>query len=97
MVYQHGETPAEIQRAHDLVLEAIALDEEHGRARWLAAASEDRKLLYEHRPQKWGTQYTLVDGVWILWPVDPAITDDWEVPPLAVSLERAAQMNASAK
>jgi hypothetical protein len=41
------------------------------------------------------------NGVWIVWPVDPAITDEqrdeWEVPPLAVSLQRAAQMNAPTK
>ncbi|MCE9573324.1 MAG: hypothetical protein K8W52_09220 [Deltaproteobacteria bacterium] len=101
MVYQHGDTPAEIQRAHDLALKAVALDPDHGLARWLAAASEDRKLMYEHRAQKWGTQYKKLDGEWIVWPVDPAITDeqrdDWEVPPLAVSLQRAAQMNAPAK
>lgn len=47
-----------------------------------------------------GTQYKKVDGAWIVWSVDPAITDAqraaWEVPPLAEAEARAAQMNARA-
>lgn len=99
MVYQHGSTADEIQRAHDLAARAVELDPGHDAAKWLAAASEDRKLMYEHKPQKWGTQFQKVDGKWILWPVDPAITDDqrdaWNVPPLADAQAHAAQMNAS--
>jgi hypothetical protein len=98
MVYQHGDSPDEIQRAHDLALAAVALDPTHGAAKWLAAASEDRKLVYENRPQKWGTQYTLIDGAWALWPVDPAISDaqraEWNVRPLADALALAGQINA---
>jgi len=99
MVYQHGESVDEIQRAHDLAVKAVELDPSHGSAKWLAAASEDRKLMYEHKPQKWGTQYKKIDGTWIVWPVDPAITDaqrdEWNVPPLAEAQARAAQMNAA--
>jgi hypothetical protein len=98
MVYQHGDGPAEIQRAHDLAVKAIELDPTHHAARWLAAAAEDRKLMYEHKAQKWGTQYKKIDGNWIVWPVDPAITDDqraeWDVQPLADAEAHAAQMNA---
>lgn len=99
-VYQHGETPVEIQRAHDLAVRAVEVDPDHEQARWLAAASEDRKLMYEHKAQKWGTQYKKIDGAWLVWPVDPAITDAqraaWEVPPLVEAEARAAQMNARA-
>lgn len=98
MVYQHGETPDDIQRAHDLALKAVELDPRHDDARWLAAASEDRKLMYEHKPQKWGTQYKRIDGVWIVWEVDPSITDDqrdeWNVQPLADARAHAAELNA---
>lgn len=101
MVFQHGETPDDIQRAHDLAVQAVQLDPEHDRARWLAAASEDRKLSYENKPQKWGTQYKKVDGRWIVWPCDPSITDaerdDWNVPPLAHAQQHAAEMNAKLK
>jgi len=99
MVYQHGDAVAEIQRAHDLAVQAVALDPTYDQAKWLAAASEDRKLMYEHKAQKWGTQYKKVDGAWIVWPVDPAITDaqrdEWNVPPLADALAHAARMNAA--
>jgi hypothetical protein len=98
MVYQHGDRPEEIQRAHDLALQAVALDPTHDRARWLAAAAEDRRLMYDGKPQKWGTQLKKLDGVWVVWQVDPTITDAmreaWNVPPLAESQANAARMNA---
>lgn len=98
MVYQHGDAPDEIQRARDLALKAVALDPLLDSARWLAAAAEDRKLMYEHKPQKWGTQSHRVDDKWVLWPVDPAITDDqraeWNVPPLHISEAQVTEMNA---
>jgi hypothetical protein len=49
MVYQHGSTPAEILRARDLALKAVALDATHARAKWLAAAAEDRVLMRASR------------------------------------------------
>ncbi len=98
LVYQHGETPEEIQRARDLALKAVELDPEHDQARWLSAAAEDRKLMFEKKPQKWGTQFRKIDGVWVVWEVDPAITDaqrdEWNVPTLAEAQARAARMNA---
>jgi hypothetical protein len=98
MVYQHGNSPDEIQRAHDLAVKAAELDPKHDAARWLAAAAEDRKLMYEKKPQKWGTQFRKVDGKWVLWQVDPSITDEqrdeWNVPPLAEAQATAERMNA---
>ncbi len=98
MVYQHGDTPDEIQRAHDLAVKAVELDPDHDAAKWLAAASEDRKLMYEGKPQKWGTQYKRINGTWVVWQVDPTITDAqreaWNVQPLADAQAHAAQMNA---
>jgi len=98
MVFQHGNSPDEIQRAHDLAVKAVELDPDHDAAKWLAAASEDRKLMYEHKPQKWGTQYKKIDGVWVVWPVDPTITDAqrdaWNVQPLAAAQAHAAALNA---
>jgi hypothetical protein len=98
MVYQHGDSPDEIQRAHDLAIKAVELDPKHSAARWLAAAAEDRRLMYEKKPQRWGTQFQRQNGVWVLWPVDPATTDEqraeWNVPPLAAAKARAEAMNA---
>ena len=99
MVYQHGDTPDDAGRAHDLALAAVKLDPGHDTARWLAAASLDRQLMYQGKPQRYGTQYKRLDGVWTVWDVDPTVTDDeraaWNVPPLAEALARAAAMNAA--
>jgi hypothetical protein len=101
MVYQHGETGDEIQRAHDLAVKAVELDPGLDAAKWLAAASEDRKLMYEGKPQKWGTQYKKIDGTWVLWQVDPTITDDqrdqWNVQPLADAQGYVIQLNENAR
>jgi hypothetical protein len=47
-------------------------------------------------PQKYGTQYRSVGGRWVLYPVDPATSDEerarWDVPPLAEALRRAEEM-----
>jgi hypothetical protein len=98
MVYQHGTTPRQAARAHELALKAVELDPNNDKARWLAAASEDRRLMYEKKPQRYGTQYTRKDGVWVLWDVEPSVTDEerarWNVPPLAEAMERAKRMNA---
>lgn len=98
MVFQHGGTPAHAQHAHDLAMQAVKLDENNDGARWLAAASLDRKLMYEGKPQRYGTQFRRTDGPWVLWEVDPAVTDaeraEWNVPSLAEQRKRVAAMNA---
>lgn len=85
MVFQHGETPDDAWRAHELANQAAALG--HRPGRWLAAAAYDRWLMYQGRPQKYGTQYRAAAGRWALWMVEPATTDAeraaWDVPPLA--------------
>ena len=86
IVFQHGESLADIERAHELALKAVELDPEFDVARWLVAASEDRMLKFEKKPQKWGTQYDVVDGKWVLYEVDPTTTNEeraeWNVPPI---------------
>ncbi|HEU0030131.1 MAG TPA: hypothetical protein VFQ53_05845 [Kofleriaceae bacterium] len=100
MVFQHGDTPDEIQHAYDYARRAVELDPTHDTARWLMAAALDRKLMYEKKPQKYGTQYQKAgpDAPWVLYEVDPATTDDEReemgVPPLAEARARAEQMNA---
>jgi hypothetical protein len=97
MVFQHGDTDAEIAESHELSLKAVELDPEHPTARWLAAASEDRLLMRQGKPQHYGTQFKKVDGKWVLHDVDPAVTDDeraeWDCPPLAQARKRAEKMN----
>lgn len=97
MVFQHGNEPDEVWRAHEWALRAVELDPDHSSARWLAAAAQDRYLMYQDKPQKYGTQYRLVDGLWILWDVDPTTTDEeraeWNVPPIDEARRRAEGMN----
>lgn len=98
MVFQHGDKPEDHDRAHAWCLEALKLDPDLKSARWLAAASKDRALMWRGQPQLYGTQFKKVDGKWILWEVDPSITDEerakWGVPPLSVARERVEKLNA---
>lgn len=98
MVFQHGSTVEELARAHEFAGKALALQPDNGRARWLFAASKDRLLMRQEKPQLYGTQFSKVDGRWVLYPVDPSITDEerarYNVPPLAAARARAEQMNA---
>jgi hypothetical protein len=94
MVFQHGETPEDYQRARDLAMHAAELG--HRPGRWLAAAAQDRWLMHQGRPQKYGTQYMAKGEVWELYKVDPETTDaeraEWDVPPLAQARARAEEM-----
>jgi hypothetical protein len=51
------------------------------------------------KPQLYGTQFQRVNGTgpWILWDVDPAVTDEerakWDVPPLARAKARVVALN----
>jgi len=98
MVLQHGSEPEHFRTAHEWALRAVELDPDHDRAKWLAAATEDRYLMNLGKPQKYGTQFRKEgDGRWALYQVDPSITDaeraEWNVPPLHESQSRAEQMN----
>jgi hypothetical protein len=98
MVFQHSVKPEDHDLAHAWCLEALKLDPGLSKARWLAAASKDRALMWRGKPQLYGTQFKKVDGKWILWEVDPSITDEerakWGVPPLSVAKERVEKLNA---
>jgi hypothetical protein len=91
MVFQHGDSPDDYQRAHELALRAAELG--HRPGRWLAAAALDRWLMHQGRPQKYGTQYRLSGDGYELYEVDPATTDEeraeWDVPPLTEARRRA--------
>ena len=98
MVYQHGTEVPEYDEAHRLAMKAVELDPENKQARWLAAASKDRSLMWQGKPQLYGTQFKKVDDRWVLWEVDPAITDEerakWNVPPLAEQRKKLETLNA---
>jgi hypothetical protein len=64
--------------------------------KWLAAAALDRWLMYQGRPQKYGTQIVPDGTRWRIWNTDPTTTDAdraaADVPPLKEQLERAEAM-----
>lgn len=75
MVLQHGTTADDMLLAHELCVVAIIKGE--NRAKWLAAASEDRFLMNIGRPQRFGTQYTSSgNGPTKLYRMEPGVTDD---------------------
>lgn len=67
-------------------------------ARWIYAASLDRYFRSIGEPQKFGTQFIVVNGQWELQPYDPVTTDEerkkYNVPPLAQQLKYAEDMNS---
>lgn len=98
MVFQHGTEVPDYDEAHRLAMKAVELAPSNKSARWLAAAAKDRSLMWQGKPQLYGTQFKKVDGRWILWEVDPAITDEerarWNVPPLEEQKKKLETLNA---
>lgn len=98
-IFQHGERLEHYWQAHELALRAVELG--HGPpARWLAAASYDRWLMHQGAAQKFGTQYRMVGGRYVLHEVDPLTSDEdrarWDVPPLARAEEMAEELTRRA-
>ena len=97
MIFQHGDSLEYYWQAHELAKKGAELG--HRFCRWLTAASYDRWLMHQGKPQKYGTQYMSREGRWILYEVDPATTDaeraEFNVPPLSQALERAEEMNSA--
>lgn len=96
MIFQHGLTLADIRLAHALATIAMTLDPSMKQAKWLAAASWDRALMYQKQAQWYGTQFhqAEVDGPMVLYPVaEGAVTDAdrkaLNVPTLAEAHEMA--------
>lgn len=84
-VFQHGDCPDHYLLANRLAGRAMAAGYE--KAKWIYAATLDRWLMNTGRPQKYGTQYTFIEGRYGLYPVDPNTTDEerrqYDVPTLA--------------
>jgi hypothetical protein len=96
MVLQHASEPADHLLAHELCVVAIGKGDK--RARWLAAASEDRFLMGIGRPQRFGTQFQAKDGgPFRLHKVEDGVTDglrkELGVPTLAGAKKLEEKMN----
>lgn len=83
-IFQHGKCPEHYRFANHLA--QIALDSGYPEAGWIYAATLDRYLMSLGELQKYGTQYTWINGEYKLYPVDPSTTDaeraEYNVPPL---------------
>ena len=79
LIFQHGETLQDIWQAHELAQKAAAMVATRAMSykdsRWLAAATLDRWLMYQGKPQKYGTQFVPDGKRWRLWDIDPSTTD----------------------
>jgi hypothetical protein len=95
MIFQHGETLEQYWQAYELAKKGA----ESGllSCRWLVAAAYDRWLMKLGKPQMYGTQFISRGGLWILYEIDPTTTDaqraEWNVPPLAQTLQLVEEMN----
>lgn len=97
MLLQHSDQPEDFRLAHELAVRAVELGHpEEKRARWLAAATLDRWLTSQGKPQKYGTQFFKDKNGWRLLPVAPDTTDaeraEWGVPPLSETLRRLEEL-----
>jgi hypothetical protein len=104
MVFQHGDDTTSYRRAYELSKRAAEVDTGHQKARWLSAASWDRYLMRQQKPQWYGTQFVRSnhDGPWILYPVDTTKVTDAErvrmgVGTLAEQRAKAAELNKSSR
>jgi hypothetical protein len=95
MVYYRADTAPDAARAHELALSALERDPENDEVKWLAAASEDRRLKHNGKPQKYGTQFVVRAGKRVLWNIDPSVSDAererWSVPSLAEAIAGDAE------
>jgi len=93
-ILNHGERAEEIWQAHILAKEAAELGLR--RARWLAAATYDRWLMYQGKQQKYGTQIVPDGKRQRVWDIEPATSDaeraQWDVPSLAEMKRRAEEV-----
>ena len=55
MILQHGEKPEDYLLAHELCI--VAISKREAKAKWLAAATEDRFLMMIGHPQRFATQF----------------------------------------
>jgi len=74
LIFQHGETTTDYKKANELAKKGMEMGDE--RSKWLYAATLDRLLISQGKPQKYGTQFKKNQkGEWEMEPVDPATTD----------------------
>jgi hypothetical protein len=87
-IFQHGTCPDHYSLGNRLA--QVAMESGYKEAKWIYAATFDRYLMSLNELQRFGTQYTWINGEFTLYPVDPETTDAeralYNVPPLSESM-----------
>lgn len=98
MIFQHGNCPEHFKLAN--LLAEKAMDRGSDAAKWLYAATLDRYLMSQEKPQKFGTQFVTAGdtGTWKLYDCDPTTTDEerarYKVPSLAIQKQKLEKLNS---
>lgn len=74
LLFQHGETISEYETAHQYAKKAVDMGSKV--TKWLYAATLDRWLVAQGKPQKFGTQFRKIDGKVELFPGDGTVNDE---------------------
>lgn len=89
-LFLNGENIEDYKLAHAYAKKAVEMGSKV--TKWLYAASLDRCLVAQGKPQKFGTQFKQVKGEWELLPVDDSVTDEERaqhgVAPLSQALQK---------
>lgn len=92
-IFQHGDCPEHYLLGSKLAEAAMQSGFEN--AKWIYAATLDRYLMSLGEDQKYGTQYTWINGEYRLYPVDPTTTDleraKYNIPPLADAMHQTPE------
>jgi len=95
MILQHADKPEDYQQANRLAKEAM--EDGYNPAKWLYAATLDRYLLSQKKPQLFGTQFEKKGGKWQLSKYEPLTTDKqrkkYGVPPIKEQLKTAQKLS----
>ncbi len=92
-IFQHGDCPEHYLLGNKLAKAAMQSGFEN--AKWIYAATLDRYLISLGEDQKYGTQYTWINGEYRLYPVYPTTTDleraKYNIPPLADAMRQTPE------
>lgn len=73
LILHHSEKRADNEMARDFAKNAV--DKGSSKSKWLFAATVDRLLIREGIKQKFGTQFQIINGKKVYFPVDGSVSE----------------------
>lgn len=73
LILHHSEERADNEMARDFAKNAV--DKGSSTSKWLFAATVDRLLIREGKKQKFGTQFQIINGKKVYFPVDGSVSE----------------------